>query len=151
MPERSSSARPGNARRPWYANGLRFECLPGCGACCIDHGDYNALYLTSADVRRLADHLELTRSEFIRLYTTVEDDYVLLRTDHPDCLFLKEGKCDVYEARPTQCRTFPFWKDNLRSRRSWVKLCEFCPGIDSGPLHDEDTISREVRKREQRS
>jgi Fe-S-cluster containining protein len=147
MPERSSSGRSGGFRRQWYADGLRFECKPGCGNCCSDHGDYTALYLTPADIRRLARHFSLSIAEFKRLYTTVEDDYVLLRMDQPDCPFLKEGMCEVYEARPIQCETFPFWKENLRSRRNWVKLCEFCPGIDDGPLHDHESITEALKKR----
>jgi Fe-S-cluster containining protein len=35
------------------------------------------------------------------------------------CAFLDGARCTVYEARPTQCRTFPFWKENLRRRGSW--------------------------------
>ena len=150
MSERSSSVPPGRDRRPWYSGGLRFECLPGCGACCIDHGEYTALYLTADDIRGLADHFGLERAEFERLYTETEDDYVLLRMDQPDCPFLDGGMCTVYESRPVQCRTFPFWKENLRSRRNWIKLCEFCPGIDSGRLHDSETIAKNIAKRERR-
>ena len=44
--------------------------------------------------------------------------------------------CSVYEARPMQCRTWPFWKVNLASRQAWesVKKATPCPGMGSGTL-----------------
>jgi Fe-S-cluster containining protein len=135
----------------WYAEGLRFECQPGCSACCSDHGEYTALYLTEDDTRRLARHLAIEHDQFISRYAEVEEGSLLLRMEQPECPFLEEGRCQVYEARPIQCSTFPFWKENLRSRRTWVKLCEFCPGVDSGPQHEGKAITEQIAKRERRS
>lgn len=43
------------------------------------------------------------------------------------CMFdYYENKCTVYEHRPSQCRTFPFWKQYLEK---YVDLLDFCPGI----------------------
>ena len=53
---------------------------------------------------------------------------------HAQCEFLKADGCSVHEAKPTQCRTFPYWpelvgnKKNLRSTAAW------CPGIGQGEL-----------------
>jgi Fe-S-cluster containining protein len=150
MSQQSSTERP-LLRRTWYEDGLRFACRPGCAACCSDHGEYTALYLTAGDVRRLAAHLALETAEFKRRYTVIEDDFLLLRMDQPDCPFLNVGLCQVYDARPVQCRTFPFWKENLKSRRTWIMLCEFCPGIDVGRLHDGEAITRELDRRKRGS
>jgi Fe-S-cluster containining protein len=54
-----------------------------------------------------------------------------------DCVFLdrtsKPGKavCGIYAARPMQCRTWPFWPENLKSPRHWseVKRRTPCPGM----------------------
>ncbi len=59
-----------------------------------------------------------------------------------DCVFLDRestpGKavCGLYAARPAQCRTWPFWPENLRSPRSWAsaKRATPCPGMDTGRL-----------------
>jgi Fe-S-cluster containining protein len=131
----------------WYASGLRFECLPGCSACCSDHGEYTALYLNAGDVRALADFLDLTREEFLRLHTTFEEGALLMHMEPPDCMFLEDGSCVAYLARPTQCRTFPFWEENLKSRTAWVRLRKFCPGIDVGELHDYDRIQEHLDDR----
>ena len=42
-----------------------------------------------------------------------------------DCVFFdgEQRKCTVYEARPRQCRTWPFWDSNLRSVEAWEATC----------------------------
>lgn len=58
-----------------------------------------------------------------------------------DCVFLTEVEgengekrrvCGVYPVRPRQCRTWPFWKENLDSDSSWIRASERCPGIGKG-------------------
>ena len=59
-----------------------------------------------------------------------------------DCVFLdresQPGKavCSIYEARPTQCRTWPWWPENLASRRAWeaTRRRTPCPGMGSGTV-----------------
>ena len=58
-----------------------------------------------------------------------------------DCVFLKDKKCQVYGARPTQCRTYPWWPHNLRSQQAWEETARTCEGINSdAPLVDMETI-----------
>lgn len=54
-----------------------------------------------------------------------------------DCVFLRwdsEGRslCSVYAARPTQCRTWPFWPGNLESPAAWDEAARGCPGMREG-------------------
>jgi Fe-S-cluster containining protein len=43
------------------------------------------------------------------------------------CLFDPfTNRCLVYEARPEQCRTFPFWD---AYRANYQRLLEICPGV----------------------
>ena len=130
---------------PWYSDGLRFECQPDCGACCTNHGNSTHVYLESGDEQALAQFLELDRRTFRRRYTTLDDGYRVLRMDTPECPFLDGTRCGVYAARPAQCRTFPFWKENLATPRQWKKLCGFCPGIDRGRNHVPAEIRRRLR------
>jgi len=121
-------------KREWYADGLRFKCQSDCGNCCVNHGDYNYVYLEGDDTRHLARHLGLTVDEFTDRYTEPEEEHVVLRMDQPACPFLDGTSCTVYDVRPTQCRTFPFWPGNLTSRSAWTRLRGFCPGVDSGDV-----------------
>ena len=64
----------------------------------------------------------------------------------PACPFLDGARCTVYEARPAQCGSFPFWPENVKSRKAWDDLAAFCPGVGQGdfvPLH---TIRAQLRR-----
>jgi len=134
--------------QPWYAKGLRFECRPDCGACCTNHEDYAYVYLEGDDVDRLVAYLEIDEEEFLLSYTDLDECFLVLRMDSPDCPFLDGTRCSVYPARPTQCRTFPFWRETLRTAETWSKLRRFCPGIDQGPHHPLKLIRAKLAERE---
>ena len=117
---------------PWYSDGLRFACR-GCGACCRVEGH---VWVGEADIRRLAEQLDLTVDEFGRRYLRrVGRRYSLIEKPNHDCVFWDDG-CVVYEARPPQCRTFPFWPENLDGPGAWDEAAEDCKGIDRGRLYD---------------
>ena len=53
-----------------------------------------------------------------------------------DCVMLDGGaRCLVYEVRPVQCRTWPFWPGNLASPQAWQAAARRCPGMDAGPRY----------------
>jgi Fe-S-cluster containining protein len=56
-----------------------------------------------------------------------------------DCFFWKD-RCTVYNARPTQCRTYPFWEGFLADEAGWKTGTEDCPGINSGRLYTSAEI-----------
>ena len=98
--------------KPWYANGLRFNCTQ-CGNCCRNHGEYTFVYLARKDVLAIAGHLKLTPKAFIAEYCNVVDGWVTLRMDEPACRFLEEdNRCAIYPVRPKQCATWPFWEES---------------------------------------
>jgi len=45
------------------------------------------------------------------------------------CIFFDENlkRCSIYEARPNQCRTFPFWEQFKCSAKE--EVAKECPGI----------------------
>jgi hypothetical protein len=138
--EQLAPPRRSTARRPWYVEGLRFDCVPDCGACCTRHGDYDYVYLDPGDADRLAAALGLDRDAFLEKHAAEDEGYLILRMDGPDCPFLRGTACTVYAGRPNQCRTFPFWRENLKSRAAWERLSAFCPGIGAGEVHAADEI-----------
>jgi len=135
------------AETPTGERGLRFQCTM-CGNCCTGPPGY--VLVTDTEVDRLAARTGLSRAEFTKRYTELTRKGLSLaerRTRHGfDCVFLDRdsipGKaiCSVYEDRPSQCRSWPFWEDNLRSPDAWRNARRTCPGIDHGPLHTPQQI-----------
>jgi len=120
-------------KRLFYEDGLKFECQ-GSGNCCTSHGEFGFVFLTLEDRRRFAKHLKLTTSAFTKQYCDIKDGVWHLKEDpkNPDCMFLKNKRCSLYEARPTQCRTWPFWPE-VMTAKSWQKeVAAFCPGVGKG-------------------
>jgi Fe-S-cluster containining protein len=80
--------------------------------------------LTEDDIVRLAAAMGLSEEAFIAQYTVLAANRRQLSlADAPDgsCVLLKENRCSHYEARPDQCREFPF---------GW-RVAEGCPALDS--------------------
>ena len=113
----------------WYDEGLRFQCT-SCGKCCTGSPGY--VYLSLQDLKRLSEHFQLTEEEFTKKYARwVDGQYALLdRAGSGDCLFLQYNQCTVYEARPTQCRTFPWWVYHLREPSDWEEAAKRCERIN---------------------
>ncbi len=121
--------------KPWHHAGLRFKCTM-CGKCCTGQPGY--IWVTVDEIQEMANLLNIPKDKFIRMYIrTVNQRYSLIEkksTPH-DCMLLLDNKCLVYEKRPKQCRTFPWWKQNLESKEQWEKTAEICEGInDDAPV-----------------
>lgn len=118
---------------PWYAKGLRFSCRPDCGNCCAGEG---TVHVDIDEIDRIAAGMGLPRHEFSRRYVKrVGEDGLALRDKgpHGDCIFLGDDKrCEVYDHRPVQCRTWPFWPENLTDKSEWDAAGRRCPGINEG-------------------
>lgn len=128
-------------KRPFYEDGLKFQCQ-GSGNCCTSHGEFGFVFLTLEDRRRFAKHLNISTAAFTRQYCDIKDGVWHLKEDpkQPDCMFLKNKRCSTYEARPTQCRTWPFWPE-VMNPKSWKKeVASFCPGIGKGKLWSKEEI-----------
>ena len=129
----------------WIRRGLRFECQPECGRCCTGDARAGSVFLEAEDVDRLAAFLKLSRSVFMREHTRRQDDELaLVMQESGDCRFLKNDRCAVYDARPLQCRTYPFLPCDgytpIESSYTWRYEKKFCPGIGKGRLYRKDEI-----------
>ena len=132
--------------KEWWREGVRFECT-GSGKCCTSHGEFGFVYLTLEDRQRFAKHLKISTSAFTRKHCEKSGGIWHLKEDpkNPDCMFLKGKGCGVYEARPTQCRTWPFWPE-VMSAKAWAKdVKAFCPGVGKGNVISGQDIERQLR------
>ena len=142
-------------RSPWWSNGVRFACQPDCGACCDQPG--GVVFLSRRDIARLAARAGLSETEYLdRDCTTSQNGRLVLKSRPEDgiCIYLDEQKrCAVYEDRPQQCAAFPWWQENLASRRSWSKVRQACPGLTASDavLIEGDVIRLHVEADRQSS
>jgi uncharacterized protein len=124
----------------WYINGLRFACT-GCGECCRDHGEYTYVYLVKEDIQAMAETLALSTADFLKKYCLYQEDgLVHLRMGTARCPFLENECCMIYEVRPKQCRTWPFWTENLKEATWYSEVTPFCPGTGKGKLFSAEEI-----------
>ena len=114
------------------SEGLRFECQPGCTACCEQKG---FVYLTEQDLVRAAAFIGMTPADFEKKYVYRTKNQLRLRVPRDaQCSFLRDGGCSIHPAKPTQCRIFPFWPELIESKKEWLKTAKYCPGMGKGPL-----------------
>lgn len=129
---------------PWYSKGLRFSCTQ-CGNCCT--GEPGFTWVSPDEIARLAARLGIEAEAFCRRYTREvwrkgENRRSLIDTRDNACVFYAAGTgCTVYTDRPRQCRTWPFWRSNLRDAQDWESASRECPGMGSGALHPAAEIT----------
>jgi Fe-S-cluster containining protein len=129
---------------PWFKNGLRFQCT-GCGDCCT--GAPGFVWVNGQEIAALAARLGQTVEEFESKYVRrVGVRRTLVEFENGDCVFFdgQTRKCTVYEDRPRQCKTWPFWDSNVRTEQAWRETCQACPGSGRGQLYPVEKILESV-------
>lgn len=107
------------------------KCASCEGNCCI--GESGFIWITIDEIEKLASHLQIPVKDVFENYL-IKYDYKFsikekkLSENNYACIFfdLEKKQCSIYEARPSQCRTFPFW-DHFKTNIKEVK--EECPAI----------------------
>jgi len=133
------------SKKTWYDKGLRFQCT-GCGGCCTGAPGY--VWINKAEIAAMAASLDLEVEAFQRKYVRlVGIRKSLIEFAGGDCVFFNNvsRQCQIYEVRPRQCRTWPFWTSNLKSPEAWDDMCDGCPGGNRGPLVPLEEIQARMR------
>ena len=127
------------ADRPYFFDkGLRFECT-GCGKCCT--GSSGTIFVNEHESEAIAKRLGLSTDDFLKKYAyPMKGGHSIQEKSNGDCVFLNGKLCGIYEDRPTQCRTFPFWPEVLRSESKWNETCKECEGMGQGKLYSKEEI-----------
>ena len=130
---------------PWYARDpvVTFGCT-GCGKCCKMDGD---VWLAPEEVQSISTHLNMPKPRFEELYARSavlnekgEKWLCLVRSNGlenndldlasgiqgskfssiPGCVFLDPlGRCSIYDVRPVQCSTYPYWPSLIDDKADW--------------------------------
>lgn len=131
---------------PWYKDGLQFECAQ-CGRCC--GGEPGYVWVTAEETQAMAKQLNFSAALFEQsfVYTVRGRKRSLKEFPNGDCVLLNEKHgCKVYEERPVQCRTWPFWKQNIRTPKTWDATAKRCPGCNRGKLYSLEEIQERMNQ-----
>ena len=121
----------------WFAEGIRFECRR-CGRCC--RGEPGYVWVTTDEIRLMAEHVGMSPVDFAKKYVRRDGTKLTLKErKNGDCV-LWHNTCVVYERRPAQCRTFPFWTHALKSKAAFTDVTRTCPGVGAGPRYTVEDI-----------
>lgn len=115
--------------KPWFEEGLKFSCT-GCGKCCTGAPGY--VWVTLDEIQAIADYLNCSVDDFARSYLREINGSFALKEDFKnyDCVFLDGKQCRIYPVRPKQCKTFPWWVQNLETKEDWEMAARRCEGIN---------------------
>jgi Fe-S-cluster containining protein len=124
-----------------FKGGVRFECQ-GTGKCCMSRGEDGFVYFSADDRRRMAAALGITMGAFTRKYCKQTNGLWHLKDPEKNCVFLEGKRCSQYEGRPSQCRTWPFWPENMNARTWNAEVAPYCSGVGKGRLYSPDEIQK---------
>lgn len=123
-------------------NGFRFTFNPDlCGKCngkCCTSEKPSYLWVNEREIAALSEHLNLSVDEFKKHYLyqvdnewTVKD---LKAKGRYQCVFLDDetGKCEIYQVRPEQCKTYPYWN---RFKKHPEELFRECIAVKNMERH----------------
>lgn len=130
---------------PWYKDGLHFQCTR-CGHCCT--GAPGFVWVNDAELADIARVRAEPLQEVIALYTRPSHRGLTLREKpNGDCVFYDRGRgCTIYQVRPRQCRTWPFWESNLATPEAWEHTRQVCPGSGTGEFVPLEEITRRMQE-----
>ncbi len=105
----------------------QFKCQ-NSGNCCRCAG---YVYVTKKEIDQMAEIKQEHPALFIQNYVRRENgwDVIAGPSFRPQCFLNTSNQCDVYEARPQACRSYPDWPEIWESNASILKESESCPGL----------------------
>lgn len=110
---------------------LQFRCT-GCGDCCRQPG-FVFFSREEADrvARRLLGDEAVAETLLGELWLEEPDGHFAIEVEGATgCPFLADGRCSIHDIKPRQCKTYPFWSENLTSEKRWNAEKRYCEGID---------------------
>ncbi len=120
MPLQAGTKQEGLTKQTVSLQNNGFSCTK-CGNCCR----VGFVYLNKNDMIKMAGKLRLPVREFKKKHTSkLLWLGRVMKYKKDGCVFLKNNTCSVYDVRPQQCATYPYWK-NLDIKRAK----EYCAGI----------------------
>ena len=105
-------------------------CSTCSARCCTGESGY--IHVSTLEIENISKYIGLEIKEFMDIYLYKNGYRYSIKErmfgDSYECAFYdrKSNGCAIYEVRPSQCMTFPFW-DYYKNRVDELKL--ECPGV----------------------
>lgn len=135
-------------KQPFYRKAaLRFHCT-GCGKCCHGNPDTHYIAIGDREAARIQRHLKMSLEKFLSTFTEVLPwgEYgIRLRPDGA-CPFLLDEQCQIYQLRPAQCQTYPFWPEVVETNKDWLSEARRCEGINHGDIFPLKEIEQRLKQ-----
>ena len=131
-----------------FKNGIKFQCQ-GSGNCCVSRNSYGYVYLSIKDIKRFSKYFNISIKGFKLKYCQTTDGFIHLSEKNNlngKCIFLKNNRCTVYKSRPSQCRTWPFWNENMNAKVWNSDIAINCPGIGKGKKINSVKIKKLLKR-----
>ena len=99
-------------------------------------------------MEKIRIHLGVSPDWFRRRYIeTLEHGDLGIRLNTTGvCQFLdNDGRCSIYQHRPAQCRTYPFWPEIVDTERNWKDEARRCEGINRGQVIPLKEIEKRLK------
>jgi len=117
-----------------YSYAFNPDACSSCqGRCCTGESGY--IFVTKDEIQKISELLEIDIDIFVKEYLYKKGYKYSIKEQlfngSYECIFYdrKSNGCGIYDARPTQCKTFPFW-DYYKQKVDELQL--ECPGIIIG-------------------
>lgn len=101
------------------------------GLCCRRESGY--VWVKKADILRISNFLGIDPKVLMNDYLVKVGRRFSIREikfkDEFPCIFFDMAckKCLIYQVRPNQCRTFPFWEEFME--KAGCPAPDYCPGV----------------------
>ena len=105
-------------------------CKTCGGNCCRGIGGY--VWISIEELEKIAGTMKMDLALFSQQYVRQVQDRLSLQErvingEHYCCFFdAIDCQCKIYQNRPRQCRTYPFWN---RFKKDSQELFAECPGV----------------------
>lgn len=106
-------------------------CEACSGHCCCGAPGY--IWVNQNEIQQMCNVLKMNSIDFIHAYLNRINNRFSLKERYSEhgleCVFFdaRHSNCSIYEVRPIQCRTFPFW-EHVKADRAY--LMKECPGVE---------------------
>lgn len=92
-----------------------FECKK-CAQCCMSQYGDNTVIVFPSEIKSICDSTGLSFEDFTLPVPSEDRDskgnihtFEWVLKTNANCIFLKNGSCEIYECRPYICKTYPFY------------------------------------------